>query len=133
MSSTNAVLSDSITSAKTAEERETSTGSLSFYFRLILLYLLNIVDWLCTETLIASGKFYEANPVMQSVLGNFWLTLFIKGALPLLLLLICALIYRFMQSDIGITANVVLHIGITAYALINIWHIANFVLLFLVF
>ena len=64
--------------------------SRSFYYKLGLLYFLNIVDWICTEALIGSGHFVEANPVMQPVLENFWLTLLIKGILPLVLILGCA-------------------------------------------
>ena len=71
--------------------------SRSFYYKLGLLYFLNIVDWICTEALIGSGHFVEANPVMQPVLENFWLTLLIKGILPLVLVLGCALIYKLAE------------------------------------
>ena len=96
--------------------------SRSFYYKLGLLYFLNIVDWICTEALIGSGHFVEANPVMQPVLENFWLTLLIKGILPLVLILGCALIYKL--------AEMLLTVGIVSYALVNLWHIFNFVLLF---
>ena len=55
----------------------------SFYQKIFFLYFLNIVDWFCTEALIASGRFFEANPIMQPVIDNFWLTLMLKGLLPL--------------------------------------------------
>lgn len=38
----------------------------SFYQKLIFLYFLNIVDWICTEALLSSGRFYEANPFMET-------------------------------------------------------------------
>ena len=134
MSATDTTLSNPKNFPEPATAAEKSgSKSLSFYFSLVMLYLLNVVDWLCTETLIASGKFYEANPIMQSVLSNFWLTVFVKGVLPLALVLLCALIYRLMDSEIGIVADLVLKIGIFAYAAINIWHILNFGLLFSTF
>ena len=95
-----------------------------------LLYFLNIVDWICTEALIGSGHFVEANPVMQPVLENFWLTLLIKGILPLVLILGCALIYKLAEIGRSKTAEMLLTVGIVSYALVNLWHIFNFVLLF---
>ena len=94
--------------------------SRSFYYKLGLLYFLNIVDWICTEALIGSGHFVEANPVMQPVLENFWLTLLIKGAL----------IYKLAEIGRSKTAEMLLTVGIVSYALVNLWHIFNFVLLF---
>ena len=104
--------------------------SRSFYYKLGLLYFLNIVDWICTEALIGSGHFVEANPVMQPVLENFWLTLLIKGILPLVLILGCALIYKLAEIGRSKTAEMLLTVGIVSYALVNLWHIFNFVLLF---
>lgn len=109
---------------------EKSHESRSFYYKLGLLYFLNIVDWICTETLIGSGHFVEANPVMQPVLENFWLTLLIKGILPLVLVLGCALIYKLAEIGRSKTAEMLLTVGIVSYALVNLWHIFNFVLLF---
>lgn len=104
--------------------------SHSFYYKLGLLYFLNIVDWICTEALIGSGHFVEANPVMQPVLENFWLTLLIKGILPLVLVLGYALIYKLAEIGRSKTAEMLLTVGIVSYALVNLWHIFNFVLLF---
>lgn len=109
---------------------EKSRESRSFYYKLGLLYFLNIVDWICTEALIGSGHFVEANPVMQPVLENFWLTLLIKGILPLVLILGCALIYKLAEIGRSKTAEMLLTAGIVSYALVNLWHIFNFVLLF---
>ena len=109
---------------------EKGRESRSFYYKLGLLYFLNIVDWICTEALIGSGHFVEANPVMQPVLENFWLTLLIKGILPLVLVLGCALIYKLAEIGRSKTAEMLLTVGIVSYALVNLWHIFNFVLLF---
>ncbi len=105
----------------------------AFYSKLFLIYILNLVDWLCTEVLIASGRFFEANPIMQPVLNNFTSALLIKGILPLILVISCAVIYKLADTDAGFLPNLLLNIGITAYALLNLWHIFNFVLLFFFF
>ncbi len=115
------------------DEAVSSKSGISFYTKLFFLYFLNIVDWLCTEVLIASGKFYEANPVMKPILNGFWPTVIVKGVLPLALVLLCALIYKLAGSSESFAANLLLYIGISAYALVNLWHIFNFVLLFFVF
>lgn len=105
----------------------------AFYSKLFFLYILNLVDWLCTEVLIASGRFFEANPIMQPVLKNFTSALLIKGILPLILVISCAVIYKLADTDAGFLPNLLLNIGITAYVLLNLWHIFNFVLLFFYF
>lgn len=102
----------------------------SFYQKLSFLYILNLADWFCTEALIASGKFYEANPLMRSVLGEFWTTALIKGVLPLALIAVCALVYKLMDTEESFFTTLLLYIGIAVYALVNLWHIFNFVLLF---
>lgn len=116
-----------------ADRPAVGRSGISFYTKLFFLYFLNIVDWLCTEALISSGKFYEANPVMRPILGEFWPTVLIKGVLPLALVLLCALIYKLAGSKDSLAANLLLYIGIAAYALVNLWHIFNFVMLFFVF
>lgn len=117
-------------SFENVKEHENVKG-FSFYQKLFFLYFLNIVDWFCTEVLIGSGSFYEANPIMQPVLSNFWLTLLIKGLLPFALVILCAVIFRLCHEEQTKVSNFLLGIGITAYALVNLWHIMNFVLLFL--
>lgn len=116
----------------TNQSTQSKSGYL-FYYKLMLLYFLNIIDWFCTEALLSSGKFIEANPIMQPILTDFWMTLLIKGGLPLFLIIICALIYKISDCEISYWVNFLLNIGITAYSLVNLWHIINFVLLFFVF
>lgn len=105
-------------------------SNYSFYQKIFFLYFLNLIDWLCTEVLLSSGNFYEANPIMQPILTGFWQTLLIKGALPLVLILICCLIFRISGEEQSMATNILLYIGIISYTLINLWHICNFVLLF---
>ena len=109
------------------------SNGFSFYQKIFFLYFLNLADWFCTQALLASGRFYEANPIMQPVLGNFVAALLIKGILPLVLIIICSIVYKLMGVEEGFFTKLLLYIGICAYALVNLWHIFNFVLLFLSF
>ena len=73
----------------------------SFYQKIFFLYFLNLVDWFCTQALLSSGRFYEANPIMQPVLGSFWSALLVKGILPLVLIIICSVVYKLMDVEEG--------------------------------
>ena len=106
------------------------TGGKRFYRRLALLYTLNVSDWLCTEALLASGSFIEANPFMRPVMGHFPTALLIKLALPLFMVVLCALVYRLAGEIESKFANAMLLTGLAAYLLVDLWHIFNFVLLF---
>lgn len=110
-----------------------SNNGLSFYDKLGFLYFLNIIDWLCTEALLLTGRFHEANPLMNIVITGFVPALIIKAVLPLGITALCFLIYRLGGEEENKFADVVIYIGIVLYALINLWHIFNFVLLFFVF
>ena len=48
----------------------------------------------------------------------------------LVLILGCALIYKLAEIGRSKTAEMLLTVGIVSYALVNLWHIFNFVLLF---
>lgn len=105
----------------------------SFYEKLAFLYLLNLIDWLCTEALLLSGRFYEANPLMSGLITGFWSAFIIKAVLPLGMIIICSVIYRLSGGVESLAADIIIYIGIALYALVNLWHIFNFVLLFFVF
>ena len=113
----------------TATQQKQKSG-VSFYVKLGLLYFLNLIDWICTEVLIGSGKFTEANPIMRPVLSGFGSTLLIKGVVPLLLIALCGVFFRLTGETENRFANILIIIGIVAYSLVNLWHIFNFVLLF---
>ncbi len=102
----------------------------SFYHKLFFLYLLNLCDWLCTEVLLRSGRFFEANPLMQPVVQQLIPALLLKGVLPLFLSLACALVFRLSGLRETRFGNFLLNIGIFVYSLVNLRHILNFLLLF---
>lgn len=99
--------------------------------RLRLLYILNIIDWVCTVILLSSGGFYEVNPLMRPIVTSVPLGCLIKGVLPaaivaaiprLTLKLDCAGITRIIRFT-----NIIL----TFYIALCFNHVFNFILLFL--
>lgn len=123
---------NSVTITSNADNPKVKKG-FSFYQKLFFLYFLNLIDWICTEVLLMTGKFFEANPIMQPILENFWTTVLIKGILPLALIILCCIIYKISGEIDSPVTNILINVGIVAYALLNAWHILNFVLLFSVF
>ena len=102
----------------------------SLYQKLFFLYALNLTDWLCTQALLSSGRFYEANPIMSPVLQNFFPSLLIKAILPLALTILCAVLFKLSGSVENRFGGTLLNIGIIAYSEVNLWHIFNFIVLF---
>lgn len=127
--SKSATATPNVTTSAVTEQRV----GYSFYQKLFFLYFLNLIDWLCTEALLASGRFYEANPLMQGVLSDFRQTILIKAILPLALIIVCSVIYKLANVEESFLIKLIIYIGIVAYALVNLWHIFNFVLLFSTF
>ena len=123
-------MSEIIKAAETYTTQNTAKGKITFYHKLFLLYFLNLCDWICTEALLKSGYFIEANPVMQPVVTDFWQTILIKGILPLVLILISCVIFKWADTGETKLIKIMLFVGIIAYVLVNLWHIFNFVLLF---
>lgn len=99
--------------------------------RLILIMLLNFSDWLCTVTLLHFQGFYEANPLMLSLLDKPLLCFVIKCILPLLL--IGYIYYILPKSTLGIVklVGIIMLLLGGFYLLINILHILNFLILFI--
>lgn len=116
--------------SKAEQSSSKPRAKYSFYQKIFFLYFLNLIDWVCTEALLLSGKFYEANPVMRPVLASFAPTLLIKGLLPLALTLICCAVFKAANIGESKLANGMLYTGIIVYAAVNVWHIFNFLLLF---
>ena len=89
---------------------------------LIIIYVLNIFDYLFTLVLVSSGLFIEANPFLSTDIqgvGGFIL----KCGLPLILL--SYLHIRFSVSAVKNekTAKTLLYLILSYYALINIFHL----------
>lgn len=113
-----------------ARNTAANTTRYSLYQKLFFLYGLNLVDWLCTASLLTTGRFYEANPLMSRVLPHFLPTLLLKGVIPLGVTLLCALLFWRSRLDDSPLGRRFVEIGIVGYTLVNLWHVVNFVRLF---
>ena len=113
-----------------ARNTAAKTTRYSLYHKLFFLYGLNLADWLCTAALLATGRFYEANPLMSRILPHFLPTLLLKGVIPLGITLLCALLFWRSHLDDSPLGRRFLDIGIAGYTLVNLWHVVNFVRLF---
>lgn len=101
------------------------------YNKLYFLYILNVLDWICTIFLLRTGLFFEANPVANLFIGNYFWGFLIKCLLPLLItMFIAAQLYWLPQNYLKIT-NVLVNFGLLIYIMINLSHVINFVIYFL--
>ncbi len=90
--------------------------------KLLLLYTLNITDYLFTLILISSGLFVEANPILQSDIsgaGGFLM----KCVLPLILILYVKIRFCTKMPENKRAVNVLIYIILFYYAAIDIMHI----------
>ena len=101
-----------------------------FGVKLMFLYFMNIVDWFCTQTLIDSGYFHEANPFMAWIMQYPIVGFFIKCVLPLALSIIIWLIYKIFKVEQNRVTDSVIYIGVGIYSVVLIVHIINFLYLY---
>lgn len=94
-----------------------------------LIYLLNVVDWVCTVLLLSTGSFTEANPIARTFIYNLYLGFFVKCLLPLIFIIpVCKFLYILDPPYLKV-ADMVISFGFTVYLAIIIDHIINFILL----
>lgn len=109
---------------------ELSLVRSKLYKKLMLIYLMNVVDWVCTLSLLRTGRFYEANPLMQSYIGNLPLGFILKCLFPAAAIgtVICAL--RMLdRRDLRI-ADCFISFVLVLYLTVDLDHIANYLVLF---
>lgn len=100
--------------------------------RLFLLYMLNVSDWICTLSLLDTGLFKEANPLMKGVIENKAAGFFVKIILPLAL--IAFALSKIKQADkrqLLLSNNIALF-GVAVYFLLNIYHIMCFCMMYMI-
>ncbi len=110
-----------------------SPREYSFGAKLFFLYLLNISDWFCTQVLIDTGYFHEANPLMNWIMDYPLVGFFVKCILPLALSIIIWLFYKIFKIQQNKFTNFIIYTGVIIYSTVILVHIVNFLLLFLGF
>ncbi len=94
----------------------------SYDTQLILLYFLNVSDYIFTLTLISSGAFIEANPLLSSGI-NGPSGFIAKCILPLILLSYIHIRFCTSQIKHPKVIGILLAVILTYYVLINLMHI----------
>lgn len=101
-----------------------------FGVKLFFLYFLNVCDWFCTQVLIDTGRFYEANPIMAWIMEYPILGFFVKCILPLALSIFIWLFYKICKLEQNKITNIVIYSGVVIYTAVIIVHIINFISLY---
>lgn len=101
-----------------------------FGTKLFFLYFLNVCDWFCTQVLIDTGRFHEANPVMAWIMDYPIVGFFVKCVLPLALSIIIWLFYKVFKLSQSRFTNIVIYSGVVLYSAVIIVHIINFISLY---
>lgn len=99
--------------------------------KLILIYLLNVSDWVCTVALLHTGLFYEANPLAQQFIGSIPLGLLIKCVLPAAAITVVAVLLRYLNAKELSSADNIIAFVLVFYLFISVDHIINFTVLIL--
>ena len=99
--------------------------------KLSLLYSLNIADWVCTVILLRSGRFYEANPLMNAVIGNLPLSFVVKCIVPVLLIWLIVRMLRRLDREGLKKVDRFIAFVLVLYTALCIDHIVNFLILHL--
>lgn len=101
--------------------------------RLTLLFLLNVSDWICTLSLLSTGYFTEANPLMQRVVASLPLGFAVKVLLPFGLIVLAVKKMKYAEKKQLVTANNIVLFGVVIYTLLNLYHLYCFTILQLYF
>lgn len=105
------------------------TKSVRISRKLFFVYFLNVIDWLCTVTLLSTGMFYEANPIARSFIDSILLGFLIKCLLPFGAIFFCSRCMHILDSAQLRLADMLISFALTVYIAILLDHIINFLLL----
>ncbi len=101
-----------------------------FGTKLFFLYFLNVCDWFCTQVLIDTGYFHEANPIMGWIMDYPIVGFFVKCILPLALSVLIWLFYRIFNLEQSKFTNFIIYSGVVIYSAVILVHIVNFITLY---
>ena len=110
---------------------ETAIKRDKLVYKLMLIYILNIADWACTVVLLDTDLFYEANPLMRSVIADLPQGILIKCLLPALAISLIIFALRFLGMDELRLTDRFVCFAVVFYTAVNLDHVINFLLLLL--
>lgn len=106
---------------------QTSLKLKAIKTKIIIIYLLNVVDIIFTLCYMETGCFVELNPAMKNIVSNTASALVCKCAIPALLFSYLYLRLKKANDKQIKISNRVFAVLLCMYALINILHIYSFV------
>lgn len=96
--------------------------------KLYLVYLLNVVDWICTVLLISTGLFYEPNPIARTFIGSIFLGFLFKCVVPFIVVFFSARYMYILGFKELRFADMLISFTLTVYLFITLDHLVNFIL-----
>lgn len=104
---------------------------ISIKFKLLMLYILNVIDIALTLLLLKSGYYIEANPFMANIIELPMQLFLVKIIMPALLL--CFIYFRIKKAKEHqlIISNTIINGALCGYGLLNLLHVFWFVILVL--
>jgi len=102
---------------------------LNIKSKLLILYILNVLDIVFTLLLLETGFFQEANPFMLYIINRPTKLLIIKIILPALLLFLMYLRIRNAQKHQLIISNKIINGALFGYGLLNLLHLIWFAII----
>ncbi len=95
-----------------------------------MIFVLNIVDWLCTVVLLATERFREANPLMREIIVSLPLGFLAKCLFPAAAISAVMLLLRRLDLSGLRTTDRFISFVLVFYLAVNFDHVLNFLLLF---
>ncbi len=97
--------------------------------KLYLVYLLNVVDYVCTLALLSTGMFIEANPLANTFVDDIGMGIIIKCVVPFgLAFFVCKCMHILNFKELRF-ADMLISFALTVYLFIMLDHLINFVIL----
>ena len=93
-----------------------------------MIYSLNIADWICTLTLLRTGGFYEANPLMRPIMGDVSLGFLVKCLMPVPIIFLIRRLYSDFDRHDLMRVDRFVSFVLALYTALGAVHIVNFML-----
>lgn len=97
--------------------------------KLMVIYSLNVADWVCTVVLLHTERFYEANPLMRGIIAELPLGFLAKCILPAVVITVLIFAIKLLDRRELRIADRFISFVMVFYLAINIDHVVNFMLL----
>ena len=98
--------------------------------KLVMIYAMNIADWICTVVLLRTDLFIEANPLMRPMIDSIPAGFLVKCLLPALLILSVSAAVRRLEAKALIIADRFISFLLVFYLAVDLDHVLNFLILF---